>query len=138
MDDLFKRPLTYVLADDGETPIPVDPLTWARWFHFPNNRIVAQTEIPNPKHPNQRMLISTVFIGQDMNWTLRGDPILWETMILHASGWDFDEYQERYASAAEARAGHQEALRLVEAKTGVVLRFGTNGDMDSDMEKSKG
>lgn len=123
MDDPFKRPLTYILADDGETPIPVDVRVWGRWIRDDDrHRILARAEVPNPKHPNQTILISTVFIGYDMNWSLKGDPVLWETMILRASGWDFDGYQDRYRSAAEARAGHQEALRLVEAKTGVPVR----------------
>jgi len=34
-------------------------------------------------------------------------------MILRAEGWDFDQYQDRYSSAEDARAGHQAALRLV-------------------------
>ena len=119
MDELFSRPTHYIL--DGDTPVPVDVRTWARWCEKAN-RIVAQHEVSNPQHPTQLILISTIFLGLDMNWGPTGPPLLWETMILRASGWDFDEYQERYSSADEARAGHQEALRLVEAKTGTPVR----------------
>ena len=57
------------------------------------------------------MQISTVFLGLDHAFG-SGPPILWETMIF---GGLLDEFQERYATKAEALAGHQQARRQVAA-----------------------
>jgi hypothetical protein len=57
--------------------------------------------------------VSTVLLGVDHNFFGEGPPIIFETMIF---GGKHDEYQERYATLEEARAGHRKALRLVERR----------------------
>jgi hypothetical protein len=94
--------LQYML--DGDTPVPVD-LTdheqlrrWDRFLQDIDVRRVAQTTIRSTG-----VWVSTVFLGCDhqFGW---GPPILWETMAFNG-GYGF--FQNRYASAAEARAGHK-------------------------------
>jgi hypothetical protein len=55
--------------------------------------------------------VSTVFLMLDHNWSGRGDPILFETMIF---GGPLDGQQARYSTWAEASEGHDlmaEAVR---------------------------
>lgn len=54
--------------------------------------------------------VSTVFLGINHNFG-DGPPILFETMIF---GGKHDQYQDRYATYAEAVAGHAAAVQMVE------------------------
>lgn len=70
--------------------------------------------------------VSTVFLGLDHQHG-DGPPLLWETMIFGdgpvpwASG-DEQEYQDRYTSADDARAGHAETVRLLREQIIAVTR----------------
>lgn len=97
----------YILAADGETPIPEPELVkWAAWFESAE-RHVAQDSLADG------LRVSTVFLGLDHNFGFGSErvPILWETMIFGADG-DLEDYQERYKSYADAVAGHAVALDL--------------------------
>lgn len=143
---LARRPLNYMLAPDGRTPIPVETLEWARWYGTPEGRkakIVAQTKY-------RGYWISTVFLGLDHAYG-GGPPILWETMIFfmrdrlrqrrmrrHPSrrlaelqgrrnrpsrrywspGYRLDGWQDRYTSYEAALAGHSSAVRTVRSLYG--------------------
>ncbi len=52
--------------------------------------------------------VSTVFLVFDHSWN-DGQPVLFETMIF---GGPWEEWQTRYHTAAEARQGHQAAVRM--------------------------
>ena len=86
----------YILAADGRTPVEVDVLTWGEWFSTAD-RTLQRTDIRGG-------IVSTVFLGLDHNWSLRGAPVLWETMVF-ADGVD-DVASERYRSYEDAAAGH--------------------------------
>ena len=92
----------YIL--EGREPKAVDDvIEWARWFekadlHVAKTKILSDVEV------------STVFLGLDHNFS-GGEPILFETMIF---GGKYDQYQERYATWAEAEAGHEVAVKLAE------------------------
>jgi hypothetical protein len=92
-------PQYYILLD--RTPIAVDVMTWAKWFENIENRRIARTEI------NDRCYVSTVFLGLDHNFSGRGDPVLFESMVF---GGPLDQEQRRYRSYAEAEEGHQAML----------------------------
>ncbi len=96
----------YILDDEGE-PVAVDVLAWADWMAGPEHadRIVLQAQ------PTRTTRVSTVFMGLDHDWSGRGLPVLWETMIF---GGPFDGYQRRYTSRLDALRGHAAALALVE------------------------
>lgn len=90
----------FILNEKGE-PMPCHDLyEWGVWFET-NSRIVEQTFFKDIK-------VSTVFLGMDHGWH-DGPPVLWETMIF---GGKHDQYQKRYTSLADAKAGHREALLL--------------------------
>jgi hypothetical protein len=100
-------PGQYIL--DGHTPIRcTDLLAWGRWLETADDdRIVAQTTYDGAR-------ISTVFLGLDHAFvpTEPHVPILFETMIF---GGEHDGYQQRYATWAEAEAGHAVAVAFVRA-----------------------
>lgn len=81
-----------------------DPMEWGMTFER-SNRIIVQTHIGT-------IFISTVFLGFDHSWgnflnedgKLGRDPIVFETMVFRGK---FDQAQERYATYAEAEAGHK-------------------------------
>ena len=84
------------------------PITFARWVAImeksPETRIVEQTNLPNG------VLVSTVWLGMSHNFFGGATPLIFETMIF-GEDWD-SEYQERYATEAEAIAGHKRAVDL--------------------------
>jgi len=98
-DNRDRWPMYYILLD--RTPIAVDMMTWAMWFENADNRRIARTEI------SERCHVSTVFLGLDRNWTMSGDPVVFESMVF---GGPLDQEQRRYRSYAEAERGHQELV----------------------------
>lgn len=86
---------------------------WSRLFSTALYKIVAQSEI-GPYY------VSTVWIGVDHGFTLSGPPIIFETMVFGHAGGDGlgpDIECRRYATEAEARAGHDEIVTLILATT---------------------
>ncbi|TAZ20717.1 hypothetical protein ELH77_19115 [Rhizobium ruizarguesonis] len=82
-------------------------MAWATWFEFAD-RHVAQTE-------TELHLISTVFLGIDHNFSRKGPPVLFETMVfVRADTGDVlpDEFF-RYSSWDDAEAGHRTTVRRV-------------------------
>lgn len=102
----------YIL--EGDEVRAVDGPTWSIWFenHFADRVIVCtvvQADIE----------VSTVFLGIDHGFGRTGQPILFETMVF---GGLLDEEQVRYATLAEARAGHWTMVeRVKRAEAGEAL-----------------
>jgi hypothetical protein len=84
----------YILDANGEPQPCEDLLTWGRWLQTAD-RHVAETRFGDVR-------VSTVFLGLDHSWG-DGPPILWESMVF---GGPLDREQRRYATRAEADAGH--------------------------------
>lgn len=93
----------YVLDANGDPRPEPDLLTWARWFETADRQVALDLI--------GEVRISTVFLGIDHNYYVDSPPILFETMIF---GGRFNEWEERYATRAEALAGHNRVLALVE------------------------
>ena len=91
----------YILDNNGNPLIETDILTWSRWFETAD-RSVCRTQVGEST-------VSTVFLGLDHSFSEQGPPILYETMIF---GGVHDQYQQRYATRAEAVAGHAAAVAL--------------------------
>lgn len=96
------RPLYYLL-DQDRSPVPTDVDTWTRMFKDAESRRVASTELGEAT-------ISTVFLGMDHGWDQDGPPILFETLVI---GGPCDGDMWRYATWAEAEAGHAAAVEAV-------------------------
>jgi hypothetical protein len=100
----------YILDADGITPIRCDDvLAWAWWFEKAE-RHVAQ-DMDEDDRTGQKVR-ATVFLGTDHNYSGKGPPILWETMVF---GGPLDGETLRYTSHADAFEGHQETCRRVMA-----------------------
>jgi hypothetical protein len=94
----------YYMLKNGRPVLCEDVVEWARWFETAD-RVVEQTTIGDVQ-------ISTVFLGLVHGFALgNGAPLLWQTMIF---GGEHDQEQERYATLAEAKAGHWRWVREVE------------------------
>jgi hypothetical protein len=84
----------FVLDARGEPQLEPDFIVWARWFET-SERTLAYDEI----RPGVR--VSTIFLGIDASE--HDPPMLWETLV---RGGFRDEETRRYASHADAVAGH--------------------------------
>jgi hypothetical protein len=82
-------------------PIPL--LEWAALWEDHQGRRIGWTELEDGS------TISTVWMGMSLGFTWKGPPLIFETM---AFGGPLDGEQWRYATEAEARAGHEEAVAL--------------------------
>lgn len=81
-------------------------MEWARWLETHHDeRVVEKTALLHPKHGS--VLISTVFLGLDHNFTQEGPPLIFETMIF---GGKLDQYQDRCSTWDEAIAMHAKAI----------------------------
>ncbi len=126
----------YILGGpDGHTPIPEpDSVKWGRWFQQANQdgvrgRRVAKTTIWPVEGDRARYVeVSTVFLGLDHGYW--GVPLLFETMVFPSAeyagldmpnGEGLREYCERYATWAEAEAGHKRIVEMVHAALGMTL-----------------
>jgi len=112
----------YILDAAGEAQPCADLFAWARWMEANHrNRHVADTYFGAVR-------ISTVFLGLDHSFREidvamglePGPPILWESMVF---GGPLDGEQVRYATRAEADAGHtllcQAVVRALESPASI-------------------
>jgi hypothetical protein len=69
-----------------------------------NNKIVKQEEIG-------KFFVSTVFLGFDHDWSFKGPPLLFETMVFHKEGGSADNaYFNRTWTWELALDKHAEAV----------------------------
>lgn len=86
----------------------ISMLEWTLLFEDLAYRVVEQTYVLR-RPPS---LVSTIWLGLDHGFGTRGEdqPLQFETMVLPDS-----DFQERYRTEAEARAGHARIVAAVEA-----------------------
>ena len=105
----------YIL--DGHEPVPVDRMTWARWFESADRQVAESIQ--------GDVRVSTVFLGLDQNFgDLFGLPILFETMVFVNGE---SQACDRYRTWDEAEAGHQRWVKQV-FKATPILALPTSGD----------
>jgi|SRR5215475_4827360 len=83
------------------------PLTLTEWAQAFENmteeaRRIALTQIGTDE-AGDPITVSTVWIGLDHRWFADGPPLIFESMVF---GGTYDGKAERYATEAEALAGH--------------------------------
>lgn len=93
----------YTLNDKHEPVQERNPREWETWWRNLKNRQVAHDTFRGNGY------VSTIFLGIDHGFF--GTPMWFETMIFGVS--EFDSYQERYTTWAEAVLGHARACELV-------------------------
>ena len=104
---------TYIL-DENHQPVKCDTMTWGRWFNDGDNKRVALTLTRDYE-------VSTVFLGVDHDWSGKGPPVLYETMVFPLNVIDLktgkrsgmEDDMDRYCTWEEAEAGHAEMVRKV-------------------------
>jgi len=89
----------YIL--DGHNDIPVNLMTWARWFEKADRQVAASGK-------KGKLFVSTVFLGLDHSFG-DGSPMLFETMIF---GGEHDQFQERCSTWDQAEQMHKRACQL--------------------------
>lgn len=84
---------------------PLTCLDWGDKFSDREYQVVKQETIG-------KYLISTVWVGLNMNMFRDGPPLIFETMIFFEQAGNKNElcgYQERYSTEEEALIGHEKA-----------------------------
>jgi hypothetical protein len=97
----------YVPDGEGFKPVPED-FDLARWHRDKTDWIVGKTLIESPL-TDQEIEVSTVFLFLNHGW--RGGIQLWESLVFGADGTPMADYQERYSTYADAKAGHDRIVQ---------------------------
>ena len=112
MSALFQEKHHFILDADNNA-IPATLLEWGRFRETDPRWRVGHDAVDG-------LVVSTVFLGSDHNYAGVGPPILYETMVFHsADGGDADYSKScdgseaRYATYAEAQAGHAEVCEKI-------------------------
>jgi len=117
----------FAILDDQHNVVPVDLLTWSKWFETADDaRRVGLDEVTIKRTWRQRLRrlpatkvrVSTVFLGIDYNFTGLS-PLWFETMVF-ADYSGNDLFCRRYSTWEEAEIGH--------ARTVMAVRSGGNLD----------
>lgn len=87
---------------------PISREEWAEAVNLDNfaSRVVAKTRLRGG------VIVSTVWVGLNLNYR-EGPPLIFETMVF---GDGYDDLSRRYATEAEAEAGHQEVVDEVHTR----------------------
>ena len=113
---MSERPLYYDI--NGK---PMEMMAWAK-AQTPEGKRVAEDTI---EAGGRRYWVSTVWMGLDHNFSQTGPPLIFETMVFNADtikkkpmeGGDWsDLMMDRYATKAEALAGHADMCARVQAE----------------------
>lgn len=104
------RPMYYVLNDDHTTrPLHRDEFNLITWGEYYENRMRLAEQGNDPFLVGREYFangyeLSTVFLSLDHDYTFRGPPILFETMLF---GGEESEVLARYATWQLAEEGHR-------------------------------
>lgn len=125
IEDYRSKNWYYILDDNHKVRKTHKMLEWAKWMEqFGKNRIIKQTLLKN------NLWVSTVFLGVNYNWTGKGKPIVFETMVFDKNNvevYAIDNGPERESIGAEvstvrydsydkALKGHGEAIKKYESR----------------------
>ncbi len=95
----------WYLLDEQGNPVPTEDMNaWGALMRDAEKRTIGKTTIGN-------IVVSTVFLGMDHNFTGKGGPVLWETCVFRE---DAPDVAGRYLSRAEAELGHASWCNKVE------------------------
>jgi len=115
---MSKSLLVYYILDENHQPVATtDVLTWGRFYEDMSQRRVGETL-------TEFHWVSTIFLGIDHNFSFKGPPILFETMIFERQehitkifGKERFVHEElggeRYCTWDEAKAGHAKLVMEV-------------------------
>jgi hypothetical protein len=97
----------YYILRDGEVVEEPDHSIWSEWYESYHDRVscIATTQ-------TSHATVSTRFLAVNLTLSKNDPPLLFETKV--KGGW-MDGQWERFATPAEARAGHDEWVARVRA-----------------------
>lgn len=99
---------------------PLDLWQWAAMFEDGAARRVAEDDVGG-------VWVSTVWLGLDHSFGTSPRPLIFETMCF---GGPLDQEPRRYATEAEALAGHAEVVTLVRHEVDLAKVEGVTSDLD--------
>ncbi len=113
--------IKYWILDEDGIPKEASAKAWSAWFEG-DNRFIA-------KYERDGYMVSTVFLGLDHNWSGKGPPILFETMVFDDQRWlkegdggnrVFPMGEEmscqRYSTKDDALIGHERYVKELDRK----------------------
>lgn len=101
-------------APDG-TPIPGDTMEQAEAFGQYRQAPGALIRTEIGLEGSHNLVVSTVYLGIDHNFSGHGPPIIWETMIFFG---DWEDYQWRYATRHAAMDNHRTVVDIICTRMG--------------------
>jgi hypothetical protein len=128
---MSRRPLHWVLDEHGE-PVPCGDLeTWARWFEAQHEE--AHRTGRYPLHVDRtvlgKVLVSTVFLAIDHNFSDHGPPVLYETMVFGPDVDDSWRHEKRHYTRTQAQAYHDQVVAGLRATLPESTMDGENTSM---------
>lgn len=118
----------WYIREGGEVRPAADVWDYLRW-KGPDGQDEAKIQVVRDVFFGGT-LVSTVFLGLNHNHD-HGPPVVFETMIFNGPD-PAGEYQERYCTEAEARAGHEAACRTVAPAAAARLAAAAGLDFGDD------
>lgn len=91
----------YILDKDNNI-VEVDYIEWGLWFSQ-NKRKMGNDTVDGVN-------ISTVFLGLDHNFSDKGPPLIFETMVF---GGEYDQNCIRTSTLKEAQQSHKDAVEFI-------------------------
>ena len=131
----MKRPsnpfagMDHWILDDQHRAVPATVMEWAEWKQNARKKGAAEGTDADPSRVGSTntatMWVSTVFLGINCNWSDKGPPICFETMVFSREKfprefegkirWSRDDFEQlRYSSWDDAEAGHKAMVRRIE------------------------
>lgn len=78
---------------------------WSELLSVDNYHRVAFGQVT---YQGKQLAVSTVWLGIDHNFSGRGEPLVWETMVF--GDCDFDQELVRYSTEQDALEGHRRIM----------------------------
>lgn len=102
----------YILK--GHKAVPASLFEWGGWLEtHRKEKIVKQEELPKKwwKFWAKPLWVSTVFLGLDHNFSMRGEPLIFETMVFRSRENLGEIDMARYSTWEEAEKGHKRMVK---------------------------
>lgn len=95
--------MKYYILKDKHVVEAKNLLEWCSWFEHSGERILRKSKFSD-------IVVSTVFLGIDHNFTGKGPPVVFESMVF---GGQHDQLCRRCCTYPEALQQHNELVQLV-------------------------
>lgn len=102
-----RNQIFYKLDEDGNVRT-CSQREWSSFIEGPvEGRVVGKSEVG-------RYEVSTVFLGLDHNYSDKGDPLVFETMVFDSRKEEDPSLIARYSNMSDAKIGHATAVKATQ------------------------